>query len=327
MMIALKLGSVGPAVRELQGNLRGEGFGIKPDGIFGPRTDQAVRAFQRREALKVDGVVGDRTWERLDGRPPAPTGGGEGDNFDAADYARWLVQGTGDALRSLFGPAAPPPARAQKAQSSPAPRPAARPPAAPRVGPRPPIVSPAQNRAHRRISFPGFQGSGYVVTDFRKYENYEVKLVGGKIVRPFTRSINNECAQFVQLFGVPHTSNWRRGPQVCHMEVGGLPVGTVVATLRDGKYHSDYSGRSHVGIYLGHDPYDPARGNGNAGGVHLFDQFNRAPIQRRTKMYSREADAQGKATRAWTDASGRERTHRVNWSGDGEEYFVLLTRS
>ena len=123
MMIALKLGSVGPAVRELQGNLRGEGIGIKPDGIFGPRTDQAVRAFQRREALKVDGVVGDRTWERLDGRPPAPTGGGEGDGFDAADYARWLVQGTGDALRSLFGPSAPPPARAQKAQSSPAPRP------------------------------------------------------------------------------------------------------------------------------------------------------------------------------------------------------------
>jgi hypothetical protein len=34
-----------------------------------------------------------------------------------------------------------------------------------------------------------------------------------------------------------------------------LAAGTVVATLRDDKYYSDYSGRSHVGIYLAHDDY------------------------------------------------------------------------
>lgn len=57
------------AVKELQ-----RALGIKDDGIFGRDTDAAVRTFQARYGLTVDGVVGDRTWTMLrDRRDAQPT--------------------------------------------------------------------------------------------------------------------------------------------------------------------------------------------------------------------------------------------------------------
>ena len=35
------------------------------DGIFGPKTEAAVRAFQHNENLSVDGIVGRQTWSAL----------------------------------------------------------------------------------------------------------------------------------------------------------------------------------------------------------------------------------------------------------------------
>jgi hypothetical protein len=56
----LKLGSKGADVKYLQGAL-----GLKQDGIFGPVTDRAVRAFQTQKRLKSDGIVGPKTWAAL----------------------------------------------------------------------------------------------------------------------------------------------------------------------------------------------------------------------------------------------------------------------
>lgn len=58
----LKLGMEGTNVRQLQAYLNGHGYSLALDGDFGPATDSAVRAFQRKWTPDdVDGVVGPRT--------------------------------------------------------------------------------------------------------------------------------------------------------------------------------------------------------------------------------------------------------------------------
>jgi len=53
----------GPDVAELQKKLAEYGFDPgKKDGIYGPKTDYALRAFQKSSRLPVDGIVGPETW-------------------------------------------------------------------------------------------------------------------------------------------------------------------------------------------------------------------------------------------------------------------------
>ncbi|SDH88260.1 peptidoglycan recognition protein family protein [Alteribacillus bidgolensis] len=62
----LKRGNTGLYVQELQNRLKANNVSTgEIDGIFGPRTEQAVRTFQKRKNLQVDGIAGPNTWEML----------------------------------------------------------------------------------------------------------------------------------------------------------------------------------------------------------------------------------------------------------------------
>lgn len=56
----LLLGTSGPAVAYVQRLL-----GLRPSGVFGALTQRTVLAFQRRQHLDVDGIVGPLTWAAL----------------------------------------------------------------------------------------------------------------------------------------------------------------------------------------------------------------------------------------------------------------------
>jgi putative chitinase len=58
----LKNGSKGDDVKKLQ-----EKLGVEAIGTFGPKTEAAVKAWQKANGLKDDGVVGDATWSKLFG--------------------------------------------------------------------------------------------------------------------------------------------------------------------------------------------------------------------------------------------------------------------
>jgi len=57
----LRRGARGPDVADLQRALGG----LAVDGIFGPATERAVRAYQQANGLGVDGIVGPQTWGSL----------------------------------------------------------------------------------------------------------------------------------------------------------------------------------------------------------------------------------------------------------------------
>jgi peptidoglycan hydrolase-like protein with peptidoglycan-binding domain len=80
-------GATGEPVRRAQRALRRTpDLGLVVDGIFGSKTEAAVKAFQRGKGLTVDGIVGPRTWAALPDGGPMPT----------------LQQGSaGDVVRSL----------------------------------------------------------------------------------------------------------------------------------------------------------------------------------------------------------------------------------
>ncbi|MDE5774186.1 MAG: N-acetylmuramoyl-L-alanine amidase [Muribaculaceae bacterium] len=64
-MTTLKIGSKGGDVKTLQTALNKYGHGLTVDGVFGAKTETAVKNFQKANELSVDGIVGAKTWSKL----------------------------------------------------------------------------------------------------------------------------------------------------------------------------------------------------------------------------------------------------------------------
>jgi hypothetical protein len=153
-----------------------------------------------------------------------------------------------------------------------------------------------------------YSGTGFLLT------GYEA-LVGGRITtlkngafvfhgkedpdREFIRT--NECALFVQAFGLPRTRFWRRGPRV--VDVPNLFPGTVVATMHDDIYYNDYRGHSHVAIFLGKDLY----------GMRTLDQWDGVDIHQEYRRFMPE------------DTDESDWAGKASWVANAAEYFVLYS--
>lgn len=74
--MSLRINSRGAQVAKLQAELKAAGISPgKIDGVFGRGTQVAVKKYQAKYRLSVDGVVGPRTWNKLltDGKVPGKT--------------------------------------------------------------------------------------------------------------------------------------------------------------------------------------------------------------------------------------------------------------
>src|SRR4051812_12619061 len=99
----LKKGSHGARVKVLQRDL-----GLSPaDGIYGKGTDKAVRRFQRRHHLTVDGIVGTVTWRLVHGsraHTSRSAGAGGGRVQRRGSSVSLLQRRLGIAADGVYGP-------------------------------------------------------------------------------------------------------------------------------------------------------------------------------------------------------------------------------
>lgn len=88
-------GSKGSDVTELQKLLNKNGYGLDEDGIYGSKTQAAVKDFQKKNKLAVDGIVGKETWGKITGFKPTP-------EYSTMGTASGVAQTTSDAKTPTF---------------------------------------------------------------------------------------------------------------------------------------------------------------------------------------------------------------------------------
>jgi hypothetical protein len=144
----------------------------------------------------------------------------------------------------------------------------------------------------------------------------------------------SECAALVQCLGVSNTRYWRRGPRVQGMNPSPDP-GTVIATLGTGVYLSDYSGQSHVGIFLGQDKsglwmLDQYVGSTGVVGIRWkafgarHDEVKLRPLQYVGHAFRREVIDKSGNKIYGQDYRYQTVSKRRNLTSDGSEFYILL---
>ena len=93
-------GDAGRDVKAVQQRLNQLGFALTVNGIFGACTEGAVKKFQQRRGLKIDGTVGLMTWKAL--IPPTLQRDSAGPDVE---YLQTILRTIGYALSidSIFG--------------------------------------------------------------------------------------------------------------------------------------------------------------------------------------------------------------------------------
>ena len=82
----IRYGSRGDDVKELQKLLNNKGHSLSVDGIYGEKTQSAVKQYQASQGLKVDGITGKNTWSALTGETHSQNATGD------KDYVRQYEQ-------------------------------------------------------------------------------------------------------------------------------------------------------------------------------------------------------------------------------------------
>lgn len=91
----IQQGSYGPDVVYLQQRLTVHGYTLAADGQFGPKTSQAVKAFQLTRGLTADGIVGPLTWQALERSPSDAGSGGSWNPGSGGSGDEWGSDGSG----------------------------------------------------------------------------------------------------------------------------------------------------------------------------------------------------------------------------------------
>lgn len=193
-------------------------------------------------------------------------------------------------------------------------------------------------------------GTGWVFSGHQKLVGGRVNNVKGVwlfhgVDDPDRSTIkNNECALFPQCCGAAGsglelgTNQWRRGPQVRSLR--RIAPGTMIATLRDGVYLNDHSGRSHVGIF---ESFTGPPGKPT--GFRMYDQSNGRNIALTTYKFFDKYDPNEIVSKVGSKGDltipvygdnhellgftviehSYYKNHKFRRIGIGDEYYVVYT--
>ncbi len=82
----IQYGATGDNVKKIQEALNSSGnYNLTVDGVWGDKTDEAIRNYQKNNGLDVDGIVGEKTWESIFGSSKIETPSFEYGNYKESD--------------------------------------------------------------------------------------------------------------------------------------------------------------------------------------------------------------------------------------------------